>query len=683
MGNRRFAGARLAAGVPLEDITQELKELTEQLQKENAGLGFSKDVPVPGINENVHISGSSVYMPTIFDEDRIIGNKAELQKIRELNSPGIVELAWSTTAHPGDDTGTKMRAARTAERAWSEQLKELPTNTIVRNTPVGATSGDFERADLYLRKGFGPLMSDGYQYGYVKGGKIEPLSPFKADAEHLRHLADRAYASGDMETNDVLRRELNKRLAENLNPESVVQPYKERRLTAEDYDYDDGEYYDEPTPATKADLRARVIDSYTEPQGGYGSVVGDDIPPEIGMRRNAEMARRYPNRGDYQPTPEDLAWFREQQIRASAVPSGARDQIDVINDYRPRPIPPRITAADLQRDRSFDELNNWRLTEFDEINARTLEGRRAQMIDALRASQSGISATGYDHDPSVVRDRLKRAAVTRTADDDLNVVLQENYLPEDVAALRAWQESQALNWPISNPPRTPPPTLNADGTFQSRRVGPENAVPDSVAMLSSLPGRDPIRPNTPLINRRALTPTQEAAAETLAEMRARGISVNTREGLRLRAIVDEANYGPAVPFRRLQSAEPLTPREAARAARSLDAQTRQELLEDEDLLPVDELRAAAAERPRWDPSAPTPRRRPSRRPVTNTDEVDYLLGLGDAPITTRVPPVRVEVDPTDVFVRPTGVRAIQQEALKRREISADDAEFLEALIEGY
>ena len=54
---------------------------------------------------------------------------------------------------------------------------------------------DYERADLYSRFGFGPLQDDGAQFGVVRGGRIQPLSPFIPLDDHASHLARRAEAA--------------------------------------------------------------------------------------------------------------------------------------------------------------------------------------------------------------------------------------------------------------------------------------------------------------------------------------------------------------------------------------------------------------------------------------------------------------------------------------------------------
>ena len=79
---------------------------------------------------------------------------------------------------------------------WDEVLQKLPDGTVVMNEPLGAVKGDYARADIYSRAGFGVMKQDGMRYGIIDHGGIPPFNPFIADKGHLKHMADRAHASG-------------------------------------------------------------------------------------------------------------------------------------------------------------------------------------------------------------------------------------------------------------------------------------------------------------------------------------------------------------------------------------------------------------------------------------------------------------------------------------------------------
>lgn len=728
MAKLRFAGARLAAA-PVEDVTEDLKIALEALNKSRQNVpGFSREVDVPGTDARVYLNASADYlpqMPTDVDGVKVLGNKQQVQLLKDLDSPGVVSLAWSSSGDRDASPGTKLRIGRAAERGWKDALKELPENTIVTNTPIGASSGDFERADLYTRKGFGPVQTDGTQYGIVRAGKIEPLSPFVPDEAHLRHLADRAYEAGDMETNDLVRRALNDRRRSNIDQQLEEAAVSKRGNYDDRYDYDDydDDYY-EPPPLTRQDQKQAVEEYLAGGYSGNGDL-GQGRPPEIELRDQVGNRYRGGSPQDYQPTPQDIELFRQQQVAAMEIPSGARDQIDVINNYSPRPVPQPITVSDLESERS-----SWRprIRPFDEIDSSSMEGRRLQMIDAVRASQSGVSAVGYDHDPSVIRDRLKRAAVMQQTNPEpgaLGVIRQEFYGPEDVQALRNWQEAQARNWPVDSPMRTPPPMLNPDGSVASRRPTPAEAIDGSNSHLTGLGGRDQIIPGTTVLNRGRLSPEQEQAVERLVQLRRTPTLVDDN----LRRLDGWFNEGASAQiFRRLVEADGVDDLTAGVQARPMTGDRLQrdlEVINTANTQPgnvprrvfaqaVADLRAFQAggygglneeinrlqglvDQANLGPAAPhrefnvpsaqppqpsaeeqlfaprPPRRRASRR----------LAGEELEQPKPRFQQQIRPVDEGDVFARPSGERAVKPEGFRLRGPAADELDALERMLEGF
>ena len=111
---------------------------------------------------------------------------------------------------------------------WDDVLQKLPDGTVVMNEPLGAVKGDYARADIYSSAGFGVMQQDGMQYGIIDHGEITPFNPFIADKGHLKHMADRAHASGmnDLEAsiNEALARRDSNHLYDQQNRTFVYDP---------------------------------------------------------------------------------------------------------------------------------------------------------------------------------------------------------------------------------------------------------------------------------------------------------------------------------------------------------------------------------------------------------------------------------------------------------------------------
>ena len=732
---KRFAGARLGS-TPIEDVTDQIKQTLEKLEVAKGVQGFNRTVKVPGTEETVHISADPTYLGiNLSDGAKVLGNASQIKKLQEAGAPGVVTLQWNTSANSGSSDGTKLRVGRAAERAFRDALKELPEGLIVTNSPVGAMSGDYERADLYARRGFGPVQTDGAQYGIIHNGQIEPLSPFIADENHLRHLADRAYEAGDLETNDLVRRALNQRRAENLDQQmkaaSESKGYGSYSDDDYQYDYNDYDDYDQPRPITRDDIK-QSIEYAIAPEsntfsGNYGNVT---VIPEIEARRGYQRNTQYAPEGSYEPTPDDVEEFRALQIGQLNTPSRARDVIDFINSASPRPTPQPVTVESLAASRQSDDRRSRRFDDRSELRSGP-DGERLQLsINRLR-DRLGEFSEGYDSDPAVLRDQLKRDLITRrTNPDGLGVVAQELYSTQDLENFRTLQMLQSQAFPVSTPSRVPPPTLNPDGTIQSRRPTPEDALIDASSHL------DRFNPHGELINgttvewRRQLNPEQQAAVDRLPDVLAgpatarrninhldQWLQSGTTSSQMMRDL-----YGGNSVEQMLQNANinPNATPNLARDMRLLEtgltqpgrvstddvAQSIHNLrqLEAGQQQTLDNLRGVIATST-YGPAAQV-RRGPDTTPIRVANDDDGLgifrrsSGAGRRPRrpngleaiqaeTERRTPapkpkrVHVAVDKGDPLVRPTGQRAVKPEAFRLRATPAEDLDAIERLLEGY
>ena len=241
--DRRFAGYRLAA-LPTEDISDKLREAAAVLEANATPMpDYIDQVPVKDSIFDVHMHA---FPATGFADEpgRNIGNPGEIQRVINAQPPGGLELGWGPglnidramrqqgidpdipsaeteqfledlnegrTYEPKGDV-ERFRIARAAQQKFKNILEDIPDGTIVYNAPVGALNEDFTRADAYMHQGFGPVQADGSQFGLMKGGQIEPLSPFQVMLSHAEHLATRARAANQPEIADAISAEIANRL---------------------------------------------------------------------------------------------------------------------------------------------------------------------------------------------------------------------------------------------------------------------------------------------------------------------------------------------------------------------------------------------------------------------------------------------------------------------------------------
>ena len=340
MAVNRFAGYRLA-GQRVEDISNDLALAVQNLRERNTGTpyfaGIDRNIDVPGVEGaqvNLNVSSDRgpefYYDPSEDSERKIMGNLEDALMMLDKHRPHV-SLVWGHNKYDvqGKD---KVRIARAAEKGWREVIPQIPEGAIVQNSPVGGMSGDFERADLYMRGGFGPLQEDGAQYGFIKGGQINPLSPGVVMPEHAAHLGKRAAAAGDKDLAKQIESEAARRMTNDVPENQKYNPY-------EDYDDDyDPEYYemqeriqglkDDPdeliayqlygtTPAERMDVEELRIDNAVREgrgSGAYSAIHPNRPEYEVMARGRRPMhtrpwasRRRRPRQFDEPAAPRTLA----------------------------------------------------------------------------------------------------------------------------------------------------------------------------------------------------------------------------------------------------------------------------------------------------------------------------------------------------------------------------------------
>lgn len=533
VNKRRLAGYRLAA-VPIDDVSEQLRTAYDALTQRQSPSASAATAPgflggtfkVPGtggVQVDLSARKTDRAVPFVGDEDVVFGNAEQLQPMLDPSSPGEYNLVWNVMGGRGElSRPQQVRVAREAARQWPEIIKQIPEGAIVSNSPVGALHGDYERADLYTRYGFGPVQEDGQQFGVVRGGHIEPLSPFIADKGHAQHLAQRLAATGDTSLQDAIAAELTRRKETGIEDRLAEAQARGQYNPAydDDYDYyDDDGYYEEPL-LTREDLKRQIISS-VEPEtnqfsNSFGSITSI---PEIEARRTAESQLQYAPNGSYEPTGTDIEALRQFQIQQLQHPTHSRDVVDFINSVSPRPLPQRIGVEDLANTRPDfrigDRFGRGHTTFTEYIQQLPPEQRRDAVATALRDRLSAHSQ-GYDSDPSVLRNEAKRALVSRSTNPTgLGVIAQENFSADDIENFRELQRLQQLAFPVEAPLRTPPPTLNPDGSVASRRPAPDSVVQDANTHINAYNPYPDLIDGTTVEWRRQLSPDQQRAADQI------------------------------------------------------------------------------------------------------------------------------------------------------------------------
>jgi hypothetical protein len=375
-----------------------------------------------------------------------MGDKATYD-ILAANPPTVeYGLTWDVNGDYGD-AGLQGREAlavgRATSKKWQEIIAKMPENALVTNSPVGASDGNFKRADAYMASGFGPVQVDGNQYGIVKGGQIIPLSPLAPQKDHAMHLAGRARMAGEVKLGEDVMAALNAPGRSELVEWSGTNTAELAGRKNGFYDdrYDD--YYDEDyvPPVTPRELRDQTARFKQEVQtGGSRFGTGQGIP-EIGIRNEADRELEY--RGlDGDLSSIDIQEMRDAQVAMMRQDGPGRQLIDQVNEVMPRALPQRITADDLntRRDRHWGTLDGLATTE---RRQRAMERARREADDqALNFDGQGSRSTTNED----MRDNIKDNSLDIDREGASGVAFaQEVFNAEDVATLRELQRVMAQN----------------------------------------------------------------------------------------------------------------------------------------------------------------------------------------------------------------------------------------------
>lgn len=485
---RRMAGAELAAH-PLTDVGQQLNEARGALRRAmvaaNPDIMGTGDVPysrvtdaphfdegfdIKGHHVGLHARAHAVNLPGIDTlgplEKRQMGDKATYDILAATPPTVEYNMSWDVDHNYGD-TNVSGRDAiaigRATQKKWDEIIRKMPENALVTNSPVGASSGDFKRADIYMASGFGPVQVDGNQYGIVKGGKIIPLSPLAPQADHAKHLAGRARMAGEVKLGDDVMAALNAPGRSDLvewsgadNAELAGRKNGLQDSRYEDYDYDD----DYIPPATTGELREQAQRFKQDIQNPRENRRGGSGIPEIGLRREIEQEISY--RGlDQPPATEpdlsgrgaddlsgsDIQEMRDAQIAMLRQPGQGRQLADQLNEVMPRPLPQRITADDLR-----NGYDSGRYTNLENVNEFERRDRAQQRV--RREIDDGVldfdgrdnSRGGNNYDGEYIRDNIKDNSLTIDREGQSGVAFaQELFDAGDVETLRELQRVLAQN----------------------------------------------------------------------------------------------------------------------------------------------------------------------------------------------------------------------------------------------
>ncbi len=480
--NRRMAGARLAANTDV-DVRSQLNSAMENLRKlrENPNNttdysqnSFQDEFTLPGTDSVValHATGGPTRFGQYSDdlgEGPILGNKETYEQLAQNPPTQQFSLSWDVNGNYSEsnriNAKQKLRIARETQRRWEKLIEKMPDNSLVSNSPVGAGQGNYGRADLYMSSGFGPVQQDGLQYGIVRGGKIEPLSPMGLDPRHGKHLAARAEKQGDQQlSQDLLKASAQSEMYGMEGPIPRTANDKSGVGRYDDYD-DDGQYYEDDNYEPPLDLdEAKHLANNT----GYGRRAYNEggLIPEIHNR--ARIRDEINNRG-FNPnnarmdgttdfsldtvTPEQIGQYRDLQIQQLNDPSfdANRNVLDTFNSAYPRPLPQPVTVD------NFRSVNSDRYGGYTGgYSDRGLYGlgnlapmdRRARVIESMRDELGG----GRYPQPYPVggADTGKAAAVKyqmnpieENIDSPMEAIQRELYTREDITNLRNVQEAAA------------------------------------------------------------------------------------------------------------------------------------------------------------------------------------------------------------------------------------------------
>ena len=467
---RRMAGQALAA-LPEENITSQLSSALDRLRQVTPpvdGLGEYTDVrfPVPGESNSV----AWAYAPSDariafgpdgyreYDGEFQVGNAAELKRIEDSGVNQILEIAWDSPELeqrpniPSAPTRTSLsdtentpaaiakryalqdkRTALQARSSWPEFLEAIPDNVLLHNRPVGGMSGDYGRADLYMREGFGPVGENGNQYAIKRNGQLEPVAPMGTHQAYAEHMRNRMALSGEEELASTISNELQRR---KTNRESLMSPAelererqdREWEMNRGDTDYDD---YD---------------DGSDDDYDAYDRSGMDPELRRLNAERDFERIGRVNSQNQLRETWRELEdshvmntiyaqGIRNRQAEVARNLSAAQDNLNFVNERFPRPVPMPITSSPFDADAGYRRPNS-------DIREEQFYDSPQQLAETVRAGASYHMAEGS---PENLRGFAKQRFARPRMREDGVLEMRENYGPKDVQALRDLQVQQALN----------------------------------------------------------------------------------------------------------------------------------------------------------------------------------------------------------------------------------------------
>ena len=468
---RRMAGQALAA-LPEENISQQLTAALERLRQVTPGHVNNDDYgyvnnriyPVPGESNSVNWASAPTDADVAFGPDGFsgydgrfqVGNASELKRIEDAGINDIIEIAWDSPgiearpAVPAVPTRTSLadtrtpqnirkaqqlqdkRTALTARSSWPDYLSTLPDNVLLHNRPAGFDLGDYSRADLYMREGFGPVGENGAQYAIKRNGQLLPVAPMGTNKAYAEHMLERLDNSGASDisadiSSELQRRETNRNSLispEQLEEERLEREYRERGGRAEyidDYPYDDGDYdsYDDgeyENPETARFFAQRSFNNLSNVNT---------------LSRVRDVGNQLEDAGILNGLHVMEMRMRQEEIARGL--SQAADNLNFVNSRVPRPLPTPITSSpynpnpEYRRDRLGEKsvYNN-----VDELAAVIRDGGAYHLAEST---------------PENLRGYVKQRFVQPTMRPDGVLEMRENYGPTEVQMLRDLQVQQALN----------------------------------------------------------------------------------------------------------------------------------------------------------------------------------------------------------------------------------------------
>ena len=322
-----------------------------------------------------------------------------------------------------------------------------------------------------MRGGFGPLQEDGAQYGFIKGGQINPLSPGVVLPEHAAHLGKRAAAAGDKTLAKEIESEASRRITNDVPENSKYDPN-------EDYDDYDPEWErmqeaiqalkDDPdeliayqlygtTPEEGRDLQDYRWDA-AQRNMGYGWY--DHMHPnrpnyEVMARGRRPISDRRRRRGSRGRQPQ--SWSNLDDMTWGATAPTPRTLEELVNSV---PSTPTRTPA-MEREYTFERNENNSQANLQEIESwMNASGPRGQIYRDMYGSNLSELTSGLqlnsEMSPSAAADIL-RSAVYQPGRYDREQVGRALLRLQDLGMVRRPDTAQQLTLPLQSEAWNAPP----------------------------------------------------------------------------------------------------------------------------------------------------------------------------------------------------------------------------------